>query len=282
MQKNAESEDEPGIEQSDPIVLAAATPFAWCTRPDGASSSLGPSQVARTSDRYLRSSPRSLRSQTTTGAGKGGAMRRGIYSGVFLLALSGIAVGTPLAASASTAAQKHAHTVQCSSVATGHKKATNAGIAACTSSTLAVTRPCPKGSTIFVVSKGTTYALRSGAKPVRLPKNASLIALNKACGLSTTPTPVAQALPAPTTTTLPPTTVPPPPPSTTTIPPTTVPPPPPPTTAAPASCYPMTDGGNCYEPGEYCRDSDHGASGVAGDGKAITCADNDGWRWEPT
>ena len=214
-------------------------------------------------------------------------MRRGIYSGVFLLVVSGIAVGTPLAASASTAAQKHAHTVQCTSAATGHKKVTKAGVTACTSSTLTVTRPCPKGSTIFVVSKGKTYALRSGAKPIRLPKNASLIALNKACGLSTPsqsvpPTPAVQALPAPTTTTLPPpttTTAPPTPP--TTAPPTTV-PPPPPTTAAAPSCSPIDDEGGCYEPGEYCRDSDHGATGVAGDGKTITCEDNDGWRWEPT
>jgi hypothetical protein len=66
------------------------------------------------------------------------------------------------------------------------------------------------------------------------------------------------------------------------------PPPPPPTTTAPvaapsepAGCYPLTNGGNCYEPGEYCRESDHGASGVAGDGERIICADNDGWRWEP-
>jgi type IV secretory pathway VirB10-like protein len=65
------------------------------------------------------------------------------------------------------------------------------------------------------------------------------------------------------------------------------PPPPPPTTApaaapsTPSGCYPLTDGGNCYEPGEYCRDSDHGASGVAGDGESIICEDNDGWRWEP-
>jgi hypothetical protein len=64
-------------------------------------------------------------------------------------------------------------------------------------------------------------------------------------------------------------------------------PPPPPTTApaaapsTPTGCYPLTNGGNCYEPGEYCRNSDHGASGVAGDGKRITCEDNDGWRWEP-
>lgn len=52
-------------------------------------------------------------------------------------------------------------------------------------------------------------------------------------------------------------------------------------TPTPPSCYPLTNGGNCYEPGEYCRNSDHGASGVAGDGEAITCAYNNGWRWEP-
>ena len=65
-------------------------------------------------------------------------------------------------------------------------------------------------------------------------------------------------------------------------------PPPPPTTTAPAAasttssgCYPLTNGGNCYEPGEYCRKSDHGASGMAGDGERIVCEDNNGWRWEP-
>jgi hypothetical protein len=64
-------------------------------------------------------------------------------------------------------------------------------------------------------------------------------------------------------------------------------PPPPPTTApaavpsTPSGCYPLTNSGKCYEPGEYCRNSDHGASGVAGDGERIVCEDNDGWRWEP-
>jgi cytoskeletal protein RodZ len=53
------------------------------------------------------------------------------------------------------------------------------------------------------------------------------------------------------------------------------------TTPSTASCYPLTNGGNCYEPGEYCRTSDYGVSGVAGDGEAITCEDNNGWRWEP-
>ena len=62
-------------------------------------------------------------------------------------------------------------------------------------------------------------------------------------------------------------------------------PPPAPTTSVaappPASCYPSTNSGNCYEPGEYCRNSDHGTSGVAGDGEKILCEDNNGWRWEP-
>jgi hypothetical protein len=54
--------------------------------------------------------------------------------------------------------------------------------------------------------------------------------------------------------------------------------PPPP---APASCYPKTSGGNCYEPGEFCSKAEHGETGVAGDGKTITCQDVSGsWRWE--
>jgi hypothetical protein len=48
-----------------------------------------------------------------------------------------------------------------------------------------------------------------------------------------------------------------------------------------ASCYPLSNEGTCYEPGEFCRDSDHGATGLAGDGEKIECEDNDGWRWEP-
>ncbi len=83
-----------------------------------------------------------------------------------------------------------------------------------------------------------------------------------------------------TTTTVPPTT--------TTVPPTTTttttPPPPtttPPTTAAPAGCHPISDEGGCYQPGEFCRGATHGVSGTAGDGEAITCETNDGWRWEP-
>jgi cardiolipin synthase A/B len=49
---------------------------------------------------------------------------------------------------------------------------------------------------------------------------------------------------------------------------------------APTGCHPRSSAGNCYEPGEYCSDADHGLTGVAGDGETIVCKDNDGWRWE--
>jgi cardiolipin synthase len=54
------------------------------------------------------------------------------------------------------------------------------------------------------------------------------------------------------------------------------------TTASSAACYPIDDEGGCYEPGEYCRDDDHGATGRAGDGETITCEDDNGWYWEPS
>jgi hypothetical protein len=63
------------------------------------------------------------------------------------------------------------------------------------------------------------------------------------------------------------------------LPPSSAPAPPP--THAAAGCYPTTSGGNCYEPGEFCPKADHGETGVAGDGKAITCTEVNGyWRWE--
>jgi phosphatidylserine/phosphatidylglycerophosphate/cardiolipin synthase-like enzyme len=51
-------------------------------------------------------------------------------------------------------------------------------------------------------------------------------------------------------------------------------------TPTPAGCHPKTSSGNCYEAGEYCPAADHGSSGVAGNGDAIVCEDNNGWRWE--
>ena len=61
---------------------------------------------------------------------------------------------------------------------------------------------------------------------------------------------------------------------------TTAAPPSPTASKPPADCSPLTSAGKCYEPGEFCRESDHGMSGVAGDGEAIKCIDKDGWRWE--
>ena len=51
----------------------------------------------------------------------------------------------------------------------------------------------------------------------------------------------------------------------------------------PTGCYPKTDSGNCYQAGEFCRDSDHGATGVAGNGDPIKCEGSGSatWHWEP-
>jgi cardiolipin synthase A/B len=71
----------------------------------------------------------------------------------------------------------------------------------------------------------------------------------------------------------------------TTTPPTSAPPTsaPSPTGPTAAGCTPIDDEGGCYEPGEYCRDDDHGMTGRAGDGDAITCEDVNGtWYWEST
>ena len=66
---------------------------------------------------------------------------------------------------------------------------------------------------------------------------------------------------------------------------TTTPPPSaaPPTSPTTSGCYPIDDEGECYEPGEYCRDDDRGTSGRAGDGDTITCEEEGGgWFWEST
>jgi hypothetical protein len=46
-------------------------------------------------------------------------------------------------------------------------------------------------------------------------------------------------------------------------------------------CYPLSDENTCYQPGEFCRDDDHGVTGRTAAGETIICMDNDGWRWEP-
>lgn len=52
--------------------------------------------------------------------------------------------------------------------------------------------------------------------------------------------------------------------------------------SAPSGCHPRTPSGNCYEPGEFCASSQHNETGVAGDGKMITClppSSGNTWRW---
>jgi hypothetical protein len=51
--------------------------------------------------------------------------------------------------------------------------------------------------------------------------------------------------------------------------------------ASTGGCHPTTSTGNCYEPGEFCPTADAGMTGVAGDGKAITCKLVSGrYHWE--
>jgi hypothetical protein len=52
------------------------------------------------------------------------------------------------------------------------------------------------------------------------------------------------------------------------------------TTAQSQGCYPLTNSGNCYKPGEFCRTSDHNETGIDAEGDQIKCEDNNGWRWE--
>ena len=55
----------------------------------------------------------------------------------------------------------------------------------------------------------------------------------------------------------------------------------PPAAGTGGGCHPTTSTGNCYEPGEFCPTADAGMTGVAGDGKAITCQLVSGrYHWE--
>jgi cardiolipin synthase len=57
----------------------------------------------------------------------------------------------------------------------------------------------------------------------------------------------------------------------------------PPTSPAATGCTPIDNEGGCYEPGEYCRDDNHGMTGRAGNGQTITCeVENGTWYWEST
>ena len=46
-----------------------------------------------------------------------------------------------------------------------------------------------------------------------------------------------------------------------------------------AGCHPLSNAGNCYQAGQFCRASDHGVSGTDASGRVIVCVDKNGWRW---
>jgi hypothetical protein len=203
-------------------------------------------------------------------------VRRLIFGSVVTaLALSITTFTAPNAGSTLAGQSKrHSNAATCARLVKGHTKVTRSEISICKTSTLPIGRPCLKGSTVITVTvKSVFYALVPGHKPVSLGKEPGIGTLTRVCGSPKTSSTPSTSAPVGTTTSPPPLT-------TTTV------KPPPSTTApvitAPATCTPISDEGGCYEPGEYCRDDDHGLVGRAGDGETITCEDNNGWRWEPT
>ncbi|WP_338702196.1 hypothetical protein V2W30_32930 [Streptomyces sp. Q6] len=50
--------------------------------------------------------------------------------------------------------------------------------------------------------------------------------------------------------------------------------------AASGTCSIVSNSGNCYAAGQYCRNSDHGAATTTASGAAITCRyRSNAWRW---
>ncbi|WJV44717.1 hypothetical protein [Streptomyces flavofungini] len=62
---------------------------------------------------------------------------------------------------------------------------------------------------------------------------------------------------------------------------TTAPAAPSPTAKAPAEkCSILSNSGNCYRAGQFCRNSDHGAATTTASGQRITCRlSSNAWRW---
>ncbi|WP_454368619.1 hypothetical protein [Streptomyces albogriseolus] len=49
------------------------------------------------------------------------------------------------------------------------------------------------------------------------------------------------------------------------------------------TCSIVSNAGNCYQAGQYCRNSDHGATTTAAGGTRITCTyRSNAWRWAPS
>lgn len=152
--------------------------------------------------------------------------------------------------------------------------------------------PRRRGAISAVVGIVAIFAIASQSTPPTTTTVLSPTAIGTATAVAVSPTPPASPSPSPS-----PVTTPPPAPLPSSVPPstaaaapvhtsaapvhTTKAPQPVKTTAQAQGCYPLTDGGNCYKPGEFCRTTDHGKTGIDANGDPIKCVDNDRWRWEP-
>lgn len=217
-------------------------------------------------------------------AGTAHRAKRLLMGGILAIAIFA-GIGSLQASPASAQSTTGVQVARCTKAITARSTISKANMADCRSAILVQLR-CDSGTSIGIVKvKGVAYVLRQGSRPVRIGNNYRVAQLQKVC---TSPAPTTTTTVTTTTVTVPPTTTTAPPPAPTTTPPTsppaTVPPPtsPPPTAAPVTACSPMTSSGNCYSAGEFCSNADHGVSGVAGNGEAITCEDNNGWRWEPS
>ena len=129
------------------------------------------------------------------------------------------------------------------------------------------------GLSMGLAACGTTGSLAPGNTSASATQAPAAIASANAGSATYPANPAARQSPRAAKTTTPPV---PPPPKTPKPLDTAVPRPP----ATTSSCHPRSDEGGCYEPGEFCRKSDHGVTGRAGDGKTITCRNSNGWHWE--
>jgi hypothetical protein len=210
-------------------------------------------------------------------------MKSKALSCAVILAAALLTLGSPASAGVHAAkGATHSQVNRCDSGSKGHQKVNGPVFSACKAIPSTVLHHCSHGANVLLVKVSkNVYVLKQGHSPIKVNNATLLRTVASLCGGATKPRSVSTSTstsPPTTTTTTTTTTVP------VTVPatvpatiPATV-----PSTAAPVGCHPLTNGGNCYEPGEYCRDSDHGVTGVAGDGETITCENNNGWRWEPT
>ena len=279
-------------------------PFACSAPRGGASSSLQATDATHWGDEFMAVPPGRFEPQPRQPQLRGkpaSPMRHPVWSGsiaiVALLAAVGCASPSgSKSVGAATAGPTPRATVTSAAHATSslvcHARAVvwrpaDHTIAKVEVRTVAGARVSASGPLAWLHSRGAAIrAEADGTRTLRFrvgnatPGSAVVITVQVSSGRDTgscrarlRPRPAAVTVAAPAPPVTPPPSTPPP----AARPPATPPPAPKPT----ATCYPISDEGTCYEPGEFCRDDDHGMTGLAGDGETIVCEDNDGWRWEP-